>query len=301
VKRTLLVTFGLLAVIGALIVVTAWEPWKSREREHEIAWLEAYAAWAERIDTGLSGGDHVPATGCEASYESAVGDPPARLAEAERIILSGCRRLRSAIAESDLYAGSAEWDVVRGQVIADLTDRRARVAEPDAAPKLAVMATPLAGARPDVLCWSDRHWEELSEEWRLIRVDELWPIGFADLEGGRIHLAPQICRPLDRFFGGNYAPYLNEESLDLAVALVTLAHEAEHLRSPRATEAEVECVALQRVRDLVSEEGRPDSYVNLMAGLALDVSYPDLPPDYRTDQCHDGSDLDVRPETSAWP
>jgi hypothetical protein len=39
-----------------------------------------------------------------------------------------------------------------------------------------------------------------------------------------------------------------------------------------------------------------------MAGLAWDVGYPNMPDGYRTTQCrHDGSDLDVRPETSVWP
>jgi hypothetical protein len=190
---------------------------------------------------------------------------------------------------------------VRDAVLADLTDRRALVASPKRSPELAAEATPLAGTRPEVLCWSSRNWDELAEEWRLIRVDELWPIGFADRATGRIHLAPQICDPLHRFFGSNYAPKLNAESLDLATALVTLAHEAEHLRSPEASEAEVECVAIQRVRDLVRAAGRPRSYENLMAGLAWDVGYPDVPPEYRTAQCHDGGGLDVRPGTSVWP
>jgi hypothetical protein len=82
---------------------------------------------------------------------------------------------------------------------------------------------------------------------------------------------------------------------------VTLAHEAEHLRSPDASEADVECVAIQRVRDLVRAAGRSPSYQELMAGLAWDVGYPDLPEDYRTAACRDGSKLDVRPETSIWP
>ncbi len=40
--------------------------------------------------------------------------------------------------------------------------------------------------------------------------------------------------------------------------------------------------------------------MSLMFGLALDVGYPNLPPEYRTDECRNGGPLDVRPETSVW-
>ncbi|MDX6439109.1 MAG: hypothetical protein QOF45_1692 [Gaiellaceae bacterium] len=299
--RTLSVTFSLLLAVGAFLWLVSWEPWKSRERERELAWLVGYAAWSDRIDAGLSGGDYLPGANCERAYRNEVGDPPSRLVPAARIALDGCRRLRFSIAGSELGDGSVNWYDVRGLVLTDLTDRRMRVSRPERSPELAARATPLAGRHPEVLCWSSIDWEQLSEEWSLVQVNELYPIGFADQAGGRIHLAPQICEPLRRFFGTDYAPNLNTESFDLAVALVTLAHEAEHLRSPRASEAEVECVAIQRVRDLVRADGRPRSYENLMAGLAWDVGYPDMPPAYRTGQCHDGSALDVRPETSVWP
>ncbi len=300
-KRTLFVTLGLLVVTAALISLAAWEPWKSREREHEVAWIEAYAAWSDRIDAGLSSGDYLPGAECEEEYAREVGDPPGRLAAAAEIVLAGCKRLRNSIAASDLQAGSEEWYSVRDAVLADLTDRRARVASPERSPELAAQAASLAGTHPEVLCWSSTNWHELAEEWSLIQVDELWPIGFADQEGGRIHLAPEICGPLHRFFSGSYAPNLNDDSLVLATALVTLAHEAEHLRSPEFTEAQVECVAIQRVRDLVRASGRKRSYEDLMTGLAWDVGYPNVPPEYRTAECHDGGALDVRPETSVWP
>ena len=300
-KRTLLVPIGLLLVIGAVIAVAAWEPWRSHEREHEVDWLTAYAAWSDRIDAGLADGDNAPGANCEKAYAEEVGKPPPRLAPAARIALSGCRQLQHALDDSVPSVGGSEWHGVRNAILVDLTDRRTRASAPDRSPELAAQAAPLAAEDPEVLCWSSTNWEELSEEWRLIRVDELWPIGFADLQGGRIHLAPQICGPLHRFFGGDYAPSLNLQSLELAIALVTLAHEAEHLRSPAATEAQVECVAIQRVRDLVRSAGRSASYEDLMTGLAWDVGYPNVPPSYRTAECHDGSELDVRPNTSEWP
>lgn len=38
-----------------------------------------------------------------------------------------------------------------------------------------------------------------------------------------------------------------------------------------------------------------------MSGLAWDVGYPNELPEYRTESCHDGGRLDVRPETTIWP
>jgi hypothetical protein len=302
VKRAFLVTCAVLALFAAAVTVAALEPWRSKERDRELAWLEAYDAWSDGIDSGLEGGDNHPAANCETSYAQEVGAPPPRLAEAGRIVRRACASLQRWVASGD-ESRPAFWLVgVRNEVLGDLTERRTRAAATNRSGPLATYAAPLAGeASPTVFCWASGQWEALSEEWRLIDVDELWPIGFADPQTNRIHLSPEICEPLHRFFGGNYAPNLSEASLDLANALVVLAHEAEHLRRPDASEADVECVAIQRVRDLVRAAGRGTPYENLIAGLAWDVGYPDMPPDYRTTACRDGGELDVRPDTSIWP
>jgi hypothetical protein len=298
--RRFLLPLGLLCAVVAAIVVGALEPWKSHEREHELEWIEAFAAWSDRIDTAYFDANDAVASKCASAFSAEVGEAPKRLRRAKQLALEGCAALRRSIDSGDLDDAD-DWYALRDDVIADLSDRRAAVAAPTRSAELEAAARPYAGRDPIVLCWSDKQWDELSEEWALISVDELWPIGFADPNTGQIHLAPEICGPLGRFFGGNYAPHLNEESLDLAIALVTLAHEAEHLRSPEASEADVECVAMQRVRDLVQTEGRSESYIKLMGGLALDVAYPNNPPKYRTKRCHDGGALDIRPETTVWP
>ena len=300
-KRTLFVTLGLLTVIGALIAVIAWEPWKSREREHEVTWLKAYSEWSDRIDRGLEAGDVAAASACSETYATQVGTPPERLVEAGRIAQRGCSGLER-WAASDDESRPDVWFDVRDRILGDLTERRARAAAPAASAQLARYASPLAGPEPPKLfCWSRTHWDALNEEWAIVALDELWLLGFANPDTNSMHLAPDVCEPLHRFFSSDYAPHLNQESLDLANALVVLAHEAEHLRSPNAAEAAVECVAIQRVRDLVRAAGRGKPYEALMAGLAWDVGYPDMPEEYRTTRCHDGSDLDVRPETSVWP
>ena len=275
--------------------IAAWQPWASKEREHELEWLEDFDAWSDSIDMRLGSGDLSAATSCMESYETDVEDPPARLTEAAKIAVAGCRSLSRSNGDSE------EWRYVRHDILADLTDRRTRAAAPPPATELAARAVPFSGGDLEAFCWTSTHWDELKEEWAIVDPDELWPIGFADPGRDRIHLAPEVCEPLRRFYGSNYAPSMTEEALDLAIALVTLVHEAEHLRSPDASEAAVECVAIQRIRDLVREAGRGPDYQELMAGLAWDVGYPDVPPEYRTEACHDGSELDVRPETSVWP
>lgn len=295
----LLLPVGFLALFAAVLAVAAWEPWASQERERELAWLEAYAAWSDRIDAGLDGGDSYAAANCAETYAAEVGEPPARLAGAGRIALAGCRRLSRSVTSTSGDPGG--WGDVRHEVLADLTERRTEAAAPARSRELAVRAAPLADTRPEVLCWTSADWDELNEEWQLIDLGEFWVVGFADADTDRVHLAPHVCDPLHRFFGSDYAPNLNEESLVLAEALVTLAHEAEHLRSPDAPEADVECVAIQRVRDLVRAAGRGQAYEDLMTGLAWDVGYPDVPPEYRTARCEDGGELDVRPATTVFP
>ena len=298
--RRLLPPVALLVAVVAGIALLAWAPWQSHEREHELEWLEAFAAWSGRIDAGLEGGDLDPAANCAESYAEQLGQPPARLAAAGRFALAGCRRLSRWVQSTTSEQPDGWWEV-RDEIRSDLTERRTRAAAPPRSNDLAARARPLAEAPLEAFCWTSPDWDELSEEWSLIDAEEFRLLGFADPDTDRIHLAPEVCGPLRRFFGSDYAPNLNVESLELATALVTLAHEAEHLRSPEAREAAVECVAIQRVRDLVRAAGRRAPYENLMAGLAWDVGYPAMTPEYRTAACHDGSPLDVRPDTAVWP
>ncbi|MGH3072750.1 MAG: hypothetical protein ACRDNB_10850 [Gaiellaceae bacterium] len=299
-KRALLVAGGMLSLFAAVILVGFWEPWASKEREHELAWLRAVAAWSDVIDDRLDGGDFYPAANCADSYSVDVGEPPERMTEADRLARLACRSL-SRWVETEEDWPPPDWPDMLYDVIGELIEQRRYDAATESE-RLVRHASRLGRVEdPEVYCWSLSGWEKLNEEWALVESDEFRLDGFAAPEVGTIDLAPHVCEPLHRFFGGSYAPNLNEASLDLATALVTLAHEAEHLRSPQASEAEVECVAIQRVRDLVHAAGRPRSYEDLMAGLAWDVGYPDLTEEYRTSACHNGGDLDVRPDTSVWP
>lgn len=45
--RALLVACGAIALFVAVVAVAAWEPWASKERARELAWLETFAAWSD--------------------------------------------------------------------------------------------------------------------------------------------------------------------------------------------------------------------------------------------------------------
>lgn len=282
-KAALGVAGGSIAVIGVLVVLFAWSPWDSREHEEELAWLERLVVWTE--SAGVD---------CEGRFHAEVGSPMSqRLEPVAEIALDGCRRLRN--------IGILDFSPVRDDVLSRLTEERTRRIALRRSALLTKHASALAGVRADTFCWPPEEWNELSEEFTLMRTEEFWLAGFADAIDGRIHLAPSICAPLGRFFDGTYAPSLNVESYELAEALVTLAHEAEHLHRPTANEAAVECVALQRVRDLVRAAGRRESYGELMAALAWDVGYPRNLPAYQTAMCRNGGPLDQRPGSDVWP
>jgi hypothetical protein len=293
--------------IGAMGGFVAWRHAHPGTYERELAWIESYVQWRSEIDDALDNGDTETVLRCERRLLELTGSAStATLVELQLAALGGCRSLRS-----EIYAAGGDeledrvyddWYATRYTMIGGLGDERERTAQPTRSPLLAKHVAPYAGTMPVVLCWPEREWRELSEEWSLLKGDEFPGIaGFADPEQGRIHLEPRLCDLLKRFFGGNYAPNLNEDSAFLAEGLVALAHEAEHLHRPEASEAEVECVALQHVRELVRGAGRPPSYEELMAGLAWDVEYPAMIAEYQIDTCHDGGALDLRPRSDVWP
>jgi hypothetical protein len=169
-------------------------------------------------------------------------------------------------------------------------------------PRLARVASRIVGRRVEVRCWSGDDWQVVSAELqRVMGGQDWWPSGFAEANANRAHLAPEVCDPLARFTYGRYAPFGNTASLELAEALVVFAHEAEHLYDPKASEARVECLAMQQVRGLVVRSGRSRSYANELAKLGYEIAYPRLPPMYRSRHCRNGGRLDRHPDSPLWP
>ncbi|NUT55274.1 MAG: hypothetical protein HOQ03_04740 [Thermoleophilia bacterium] len=93
---------------------------------------------------------------------------------------------------------------------------------------------------------------------------------------------------------------LSYENFELAEALVVLTPQAEHLKAPAASEADVECFAVQHVRPLV-RAAWDAAFANELALQVWELSYQRLPPELRTPACRDGGPLDRDPGSSAWP
>ena len=290
---------GLLALALAAAGVVVLRPGPS-DRERELSWLNAYMAWSYEIDAAI---DAEEATAIESCQETLVDAPTPRTRTAAKTALAGCELLRASYGAEGTVTNGAwdDWLSSHWSLTGRLVDDLAESAQPRNEPILARAARPLAHEPAKVFCWEAEPWRLLEEEWGLLDEEEFWLDGYADTDRNRIHLAPHVCEPALRFFRGSYAPYLNEESLDLSYALLVLAHEAEHVYHPKASEAAVECVALQNVRGLVTVRGRPPSYAAEMAGLAWDVSYPQNLPEYRSGGCHNGGRQDLRPADDRWP
>lgn len=285
--KTLVYPLALIALVAAGIGLFAWSPWSDDTRPKELAWLRAYSAWLDATAEREPGQAE-----CQASFDNEVGDPPGRRLEPiAELAHDGCAS----------FPDPADWRTVGWDGLSRLVDWHEARADTTEQPALGAVAEGIAGKRAETYCWTGDEWRRLEEEWNLLDPRDIRPAGFADPIAGEIHLSPEICEPLRRFLETSYAPYLSTQALELADALTTLAHEAEHVRDEHASEAEVECRAIQEVRDIVLAEGRRPAYADELALLAWEISYPLLPRGYQTDRCRDGGPLDTDPDSPVWP
>ncbi|MDQ3866056.1 MAG: hypothetical protein M3304_04415 [Actinomycetota bacterium] len=276
-------------------------------------------------------------TRCSESYERLVGEPPSeRLADAAVLARDACEsyeegaraelevlrdRHRSSLREWASYwaTGAALLESVR-DVFADYTPsneqklpRRSGVTEVSriepvfsrAAEKAIVRgAAPWAHSHSlQVRCWSRRDWGPLLRRTNaLFHVTRLPPdtLGYQDLVGDyRINLSASVCKALTAFRYEHSRPE-GMEKLELARALQTLAHEAEHARGI-ASEPVAECYGAQRVRRVAIALGADPAYADALAKAYWNNVYPVAPPPYRSWECRHGGALDLAPSSSAWP
>jgi hypothetical protein len=278
-KGAVFTLLGAVALMGGLIALFSWSPWDSEQREREFAWVEALARW----------GESAPPASCEARFEADVGGAPTtRLQAVASMARTRCDELE-------------EPRFLRWEVAGVLIDGHRKDAVTTHEPDLSGIAAGIAGRGARIHCWSEGDWTPMAEQYSLLNSGEFWPAGLATPARSLIDLAPEVCDPLRRFVREGYAPWLSTETYDLSLALATLTHEAEHLRVPFASEAEVECYALQRVRALVRQAGKGRRYQDEMALIAWELGYPYLPPEYQTRRCRNGGPLDLRPGSSEWP
>lgn len=229
---------------------------------------------------------------CDASFDEQVGNPPTeRLQVTAAVARGGCK------ARSSTGWRAAETDVVR-----ELLAVHSVTAPPRRRPDIAEIAGAAVGVQPDVYCWPAPSWAEFAPQHAIVRGGEEVSLrGLVDPERNRIDLDPGLCATLDSYLRGVRPLKLSNQFLQLGEALSVLTHHAEHLRSPSASEAEVECRALQHVRPLVARAGWDEAIVTEVALQAWQIAYPRLPPPFRSPACRDGGALDLNPRSSVWP
>lgn len=280
-KGALFAAFGTILVAAALVVVAyLWptgEP-KGALKDSELAWIADYYDWSNR----------------DGSCRSVPAGPTDRFRGIARRARAACR-------------GQVGWDRVERAISARLFLRRplpvgtAALGESYVDPSLARVGARIARRALRVRCWSTGDWARVNRELGIIYpAEDYWAVGRAE-PGGIVHFEDGICRTLRRFFGSSYTPSRTIDRAELAEVLLVLAHEAEHERDFTNSEAEVECYAIQHVRDLVRDAGRKKSFGDDIAAWAWEISYPRGDPVYATARCRNGGPLDLRPKSDVWP
>jgi hypothetical protein len=277
------------ALMAGMVALFSWSPW---ERPTELGWLQSYEAWSERTEAML-GDIALARASCESAFDDEVGGPPTqRLEAAASAARGGCGRL------SPVGWQRAQLDVVR-----TIRDTHAEEGPPPRPSRdFSKLARSIAGGEATVYCWPGPSWGAFLEQFALLRADdEISLRGLADSSASRIDLDPGVCATL-RGYVRRYRPSaLSNENFELTQALVILAHEAELLGSPPASEVEAECYAVQHVRRLMDAPGWDSDYQTELTLQAWQLHYTQLPPPARTPECRDGGPLDLHPGSQAWP
>lgn len=261
-------------------------------RPTEEEWIESYEAWSDEIAAVLGEGRTVFRAACDASFDEQVGSPPT-----ERLEAMAAAARRSCRSRSPAGWKKGEADAVRA-----LLAVHAAELPPRKRPDIAEVATSRVPVALDVYCWQPLAWAELYPQHAILRGGEEVSLrGILDPERNRVDLDPGVCATLDGYLRGAAPLRLSNQFLQLAEALSVLTHHAEHLRDSTASEAEVECWALQHVRPLVAEAGWEDEVVTEVALQAWQIAYPRLPGTFRSPECRDGGALDRNPRSTVWP
>jgi hypothetical protein len=257
----------------------------------ESEWLGTYEAWSDGIAASLDGGLAVSRVTCERMFDDEVGNPPE---ERLQRVSDTARRRCAALSRGGWQASEA--DVVRSLLAAhddQLPPRRRR--------DLASIARASVGVQPSVYCWRPDAWAAFAEQYAIVRSGEEASLkGIADTSRNRIDLDPGVCAALGRYLQRVRPSPVTYQNFDLAEALQVLTHEAEHLKAPSASEAAVECFAVQHVRPLV-DEAWGASFAHEIALHAWEISYLRLPPQFRSGECRKRGRLDRNPRSNAWP
>ena len=318
----------------------AEEPLSSRERvwvRQYTGWTERTgraAADADGVRRRILGGDDA----ARAEYDKAVAPirecrerldrvgpaPTKRLEAVQKLALEACDEFRRWVgaesrafdgppgdllleSEAAISSGNRIWLEAERELESvfawnrPLPVRTGDVAASRIEPRFGRVASMLSNRSVQVRCWSEADWDEVHREWQAFTDEDHEAIGFvSSFDRGRLSLAPEICGLLAGFAYGDERPRGGDERLDLAEAVGTLGHEAEHLVSP-GTEAATECYGMQDVRRTARFLGADRVYASGLAELYWHDVYPAKPDPYTTPLCVDGGPLDRNPSDSVWP
>lgn len=172
--------------------------------------------------------------------------------------------------------------------------------------KLAPIASEIAGHEVGVRCpgWWGRLLSPGDTNAGMVAVDAEGRV--AD----HTNLRTVTCTELDAFVDGGREPQLacaerstscGDDVQSLAWALSTVSHEAIHLRGI-LDEALTECYGVQYLAFTAERLGATPRQAHNLAVLHFETSQPKMPDRYALPAgCHDGGELDLRPDDPVWP
>jgi hypothetical protein len=242
------------------------------------------------MSASLESGLVVSRSECDSDFAEEVGSP-----STERL-----QPVADAARRACASPSPPAWRDGRASVVRALLDAHDDLLPPRRRPDIAEIAMRSVGVRPHVYCWHPAAWATLFEHYAIVRGgEEVSLSGISDRN--RIDLDPSTCVALDRYLSRERPDELSYENFELAQGLVVLTHQAEHLKTPRAAEAEVECWAVQHVRPLVRELGWGEEFEREIPLQAWQLGYRQLPAGFRSPECRNGGALDRNPGSNAWP
>jgi hypothetical protein len=156
----------------------------------------------------------------------------------------------------------------------------------------------LEGKQVVIRCYDRPDWHRelgLSGAGRPTRV-----AGFVEFHSVSGNLSPDICRRLDDLTYRRRRPSDLRGQALLAAAVAILAHEAQHAVGIR-NESRAECFGMQQIRALAPTLGASPAYASGLAEAYWKYVYPNLPQNYRSNECGPGRKLDLHPRSPAWP
>jgi hypothetical protein len=283
----------------------------------EDQWLGHYALWVTDLRVALLHQDRDSLARCAETLAEKLGDAPAQVRKAKRILERACERFAAGASVENENRAFREWS----QAAVLIRDANGRLSHPQAMERLplpvgtglreesrieplfTLVANDLAAPASEVRCWSREDWPKLQKA-TFGRTLNL--AGFASPQYKRANLAWDICDSLATIAYTDRRP-AGSEQLGLAFAVTTLMHEAGHLNESGdfygagQNEPLAECWGMQHIRQAARRLGAMKTYADELAERYWTEIYPMRPADYRTKKCRDGGAYDVRKESAIWP